>query len=303
MNPPRFALIGAAGFVAPRHLEAIKSVGGKLVAALDPHDAVGILDRYDRDTEFFTEPERFERHLEMLKREGNAVDWVSICSPNYLHDAHIRMGLRAGARVICEKPLVIEPKNLDALAEIEQECNQRENVGVDTRRIFTVLQLRHMSKLAGLRAAIHNVNIPSARQAQIKLVYTTPRGRWYHRSWKGNEEKSGGVIMNVGIHMLDALLWIWGPDIRGGGILERSPCHVVGDLVLERAYVQFSLSIEGNKPARKLVIDGYEVDFTTGFEGLHDKVYAETLVGRGHWIEDARPAIELAARLRSSREG
>lgn len=290
MNAPRFALIGAAGFVAPRHLEAIKSVGGKLVAALDPHDAVGALDRYDRDTEFFTEPERFERHLEMLKREGNPIDWLTICSPNYLHDSHIRMGLRAGARVICEKPLVLDPKNLDALAAIEKEYAEH---GYE-RRIFTVLQLRHMPQLISLR----NTRAYSTKQSKVRLVYTTPRGRWYHRSWKGNEEKSGGVLMNIGIHMLDAMMWIWGASIGGGGLIERTPGHVTGDVVLERAYVEFGLSVDGHVPTRMLTVDDYPVDFTTGFEGLHSTVYAETIAGRGHGIEDARPAIELAHRLR-----
>ncbi len=290
MNAPRFALIGAAGFVAPRHLEAIRSVGGKLVAALDPHDAVGVLDRFDRETEFFTEPERFERHLEMLRREGKPVDWVSICSPNYLHDSHIRMGLRAGARVICEKPIVLDPKNLTALASIEKEYAEH---GYE-RHIFTVLQLRHMPQLINL----YNASRLAPKRSKVSLVYATPRGRWYHRSWKGDEEKSGGVLMNIGIHMLDALLWIWGADMGGGGLLERSRGHVTGDLVLERAYVEFTLSVDGDKPVRKLVVDGHEVDFTTGFEGLHDTVYAETLAGRGHGIEDARAAIELAARLR-----
>jgi len=292
--PPRFALIGAAGFVAPRHLEAIKSVGGKLVAALDPHDAVGVLDRYDRDTEFFTEPERFERYLEMLRREGNPIDWVSVCSPNYLHDSHIRMGLRAGAKVICEKPLVIEPKNLEALAEVEREAQQHDPFNTDTRRVFTVLQLRHMPQLQALRASQQS----RQTRARVDLRYYTPRGAWYQRSWKGSEEKSGGLVMNIGVHMLDLLVWVWGKDIRGGGILSCSPAGLVGDLVLERAYVKFYLSTAESTPVRALTVDGESIDFTTGFERLHNTVYAETLAGRGHGIEDARPAIELAARLR-----
>lgn len=288
---PRFALIGAAGFVAPRHLEAIKSVGGKLVAALDPHDAVGILDRFDRETEFFTEPERFERHLEMLRRAGNPIDWLSVCSPNYLHDAHIRMGLRAGAKVICEKPLVIEPKNLDALKDVESEYATD-----GQRRIFTVLQLRHMKVLKRLKQSVDARW--SGKQEQVRLQYSTPRGHWYQRSWKGDEEKSGGLVMNIGVHMLDLLTWIWGPSTRGGGVLERSPTHVYGDLVLDRAYVQFKLTVDDAVAGRALFVNDLPIDFTTGFEGLHSTVYAETLAGRGHGIEDARPALELAHQLR-----
>lgn len=292
MNAPRFALIGAAGFVAPRHLEAIKSVGGRLVAALDPHDAVGVLDRYDRDTEFFTEPERFERHLEMLRREGNPVDWVSICSPNYLHDAHIRMGLRAGARVICEKPLVIEPKNLDALVEIEHEERRHDPFNEDTRRIFTVLQLRHMPRLQQLRER-HRGN----EHANVEVYYSAPRGQWYQRSWKGSVEKSGGLVMNIGVHLLDLLAWIWGPVDKIGEVMSTAE-NVSAHVMLERANVEFDLSIDGDKPARTMIVDGESIDFTTGFEGLHNTVYAETLAGRGHGIEDAQPAIELAYRLR-----
>lgn len=296
MTAPRFALVGAAGFVAPRHLQAIKDVGGKLVAALDPHDAVGVLDRFDRNTEFFTEPERFERHLEMLRREGNPIDWLSVCSPNYLHDAHIRMGLRAGARVICEKPLVLKPKNLDALSEIEEEYSDPDRGVMPDRRIFTVLQLRHLAVLKQLKHQIDNNW--NGDQMKVDLQYATPRGRWYQRSWKGSEEKSGGLVMNIGVHMLDALTWIWGTEMRGGGIMERSATRVTGDLVLPRAYVKFELSVESDKAERVLTVDGKPIDFTTGFEGLHSTVYRETLAGRGHGIEDARPAIELAYRSR-----
>ena len=295
MTPPRFALIGAAGFVAPRHLEAIKHVGGKLVAALDPHDAVGILDRYDRETEFFTEPERFERHLEMLRRAGTPIDWLSVCSPNYMHDSHIRMGLRAGAKVICEKPLVLDPKNLDALVDVEKEYAD------DFKpRIFTVLQLRHMPQLVNIYNASRMT--PANHRARVGLHYTTPRGPWYHRSWKGNEEKSGGVITNIGIHLLDALMWIWGspPDDRGCWfeVTHRTSTQMRGMISLKRADLTFELSVDGDKTSRGLTVGDYHIDFTTGFEGLHNTVYEETLAGRGHGIEDARPAIELAYRLR-----
>jgi UDP-N-acetyl-2-amino-2-deoxyglucuronate dehydrogenase len=290
MSQPRFALIGAAGFVAPRHMQAIKDVGGKLVAALDPHDAVGVLDRFDRETEFFTEPERFERHLEKLRREGNGVDWLSVCSPNYLHDTHIRMGLRVGARVICEKPLVLDPKNLDALAYDEQAANQAANIGVDNRQVFTVLQLRHAKLLQGLRdEATH-----------VRLHYITPRGRWFARSWKGDSEKSGGLLTNIGIHMLDFLLWKFGAE-RKTHVDTRLPDLVAGTSSFERAAtVDWTLSTgetASGRSERWIEMYGQRVEFA-GFESLHSAVYRETLAGRGHGLEDARPAVELAARLR-----
>lgn len=297
MTPPRFALIGAAGFVAPRHLQAIKDVGGKLVAALDLHDAVGVLDRFDRDTEFFTEPERFERHLEKLRREGNGIDWLSVCSPNHLHDTHVRLGLRAGARVICEKPLVLDPKNLDALSDVETAFGLGAE---DQRRVFTVLQLRHAEKLKALRQSLR---LPGTRRAdQVKLHYVTPRGRWYARSWKGAEEKSGGLITNIGIHMLDLLLWLFGPGESIANV-QRSATRARGVLRLERANVEWLLSIDGQDAAngeaeRYIDMDGYRTQLI-GFENLHSTVYRETLAGRGHGIEDARPAVELAYRLRT----
>lgn len=282
----RFALIGAAGFVAPRHMQAIKDVGGRLVAALDPHDSVGVLDRFDRETEFFTEPERFERHLEKLRREGNGIDWLTVCSPNWLHDTHIRMGLRVGARVICEKPLVLDPKNLDALREIELEYSEH----LDERRVFTVLQLRHSEKLQSLRE----------EATHVRLHYVTPRGHWYGRSWKGDSEKSGGLLTNIGIHMFDFLLWKFGPEVKTYVDTRTADC-VAGTSKFERAAtVDWMLSIgntESGRAERWIEMYGMRIAFD-GFEDLHTAVYRETLAGRGHGIEDARPAVELAARLR-----
>src|SRR3989442_8002266 len=197
-----FALTGAAGYIAPRHLEAIKDTGNRLVAAVDPHDAVGVLDRYSFDVRFFTEIERFDRHLEKLRRgpEAQRVDYLSICSPNYLHDAHIRMALRVGAHVICEKPLVINPWNLDALQELERETGYR---------VYTVLQLRLHPQLIALRERLHQV--PSSAPHEVCLTYVTARGRWYDVSWKGSAERSGGIVINIGIHLFDLLLWLFGP--------------------------------------------------------------------------------------------
>lgn len=285
MTNPRFALIGAGGFVAPRHLQAIKDVGGTLVAALDPHDAVGVLDKFDRDTEFFTEPERFERHLEMLRRSGQGIDWVSVCSPNHLHDVHARLGLRLGANVICEKPLVLSPWNLDALTAAEHDTG---------RRVFTVLQLRHARKLQALK---HNITTGHA----VKLDYVTPRGHWYQASWKGNFAKSGGLCTNIGIHMFDLLLWLFGPDWTIEKV-NRGTTRATGVLQLSRARVEWLLSIDprdapNGQAERAITIDGERTVFD-GFDGLHGLVYEETLAGHGHGIEAARPAVELVAALR-----
>lgn len=298
MTQPRFALVGAAGFVAPRHMEAIKHVGGRLVAALDPHDAVGVLDRYGHhDTEFFTDEYRFERWLEKQRLDGQKVDWLVVCSPNYMHDHHIRMGLWAGAKVLCEKPLVINPDNLDRLETLEQEFTET-NRTVD-RRVFTVLQLRHVPKLRGLWFDIHK---PAASPTfNVKLHYVTPRGKWYQRSWKGDPEKSGGVITNIGIHMFDLLLWLFGPgDVLA--VHRDSLIRARGSLRLERANVEWLLSTDPNdstdgKAERWIEIDGRRTEFA-GFENLHKVVYEETMAGRGQGIIEARPAVELVARMR-----
>ena len=282
-STPTFALLGAAGFVAPRHLEAIQGVGGKLVAALDPNDSVGILDRFDRSTTFFTSPERFERFL-----SSHGVDWLSVCSPNHLHDVHARLGMQNGANVICEKPLCLSPWNLDALEDTERKTG---------KRVFTVLQLRHVPKLQLLKSATYG----NDKRFAVQLNYVTPRGPWYHQSWKGDTEKSGGLITNIGIHMLDLLLWLYGPCGKAV-VTARMPTYCKGLLQLERADVSWLLSIDpiddSGKAHRSLVVDSERIEFSDGFTGLHTKVYEETLAGRGHGIADARPAVELAHRLR-----
>ncbi|MDH7516263.1 MAG: Gfo/Idh/MocA family oxidoreductase [Bacteroidota bacterium] len=294
-----FAMTGVAGYIAPRHLEAIKSVGGELAAAVDPHDSVGILDRYFPDAAFFTEFERFDRHLEKLRRgpEEGHVRWVSICSPNHLHDAHIRLALRIGADAICEKPLVLNPWNLDALERLEAETG---------RRVWTVLQLRLHPALLDLKRDLEGA--PKGRKHVVSLRYITPRGTWYRYSWKGSEERSGGVVTNIGIHLFDALLWLFGPpdDVV---LAHYSPTKAEGTLSLRDADVSWVLSIERNDlppgtaasgahPSRSMTVDGKEIDFTEGFTGLHTRLYEETLAGRGFGIDDARPSIELAYRLR-----
>ena len=293
-----FAITGVAGFVAPRHLNAIRDTGNRLVAAVDPHDAVGILDRYSFNVRFFTEIERFDRHLEKLRRAGDAdsVHYVSICSPNYLHDAHIRLALRAGAHAICEKPIVINPWNLDPLQELERESG---------RRISTILQLRlHPAVLAfreSLRAA-------SGRRHQVTLSYVTARGGWYDVSWKGSDERSGGIVTNIGIHFFDLLLWLFGP-MRRSEVHVREPKRAAGSLDLERADVRWLLSAEsadlpfeptpGSRTTfRSMTVDGVQLEFSDGFADLHTRVYEEVLAGRGCGIDAARPSVELTHQIR-----
>jgi UDP-N-acetyl-2-amino-2-deoxyglucuronate dehydrogenase len=293
-----FAITGVAGFVAPRHLKAIHDTGHRLVAAVDPHDAVGLLDRYAFDVRFFTEFERFDRHLEKLRRgpAADRVHYLSVCSPNYLHDSHVRLALRVGAHAICEKPLVINPWNLDGLQELEHETGQR---------VFTVLQLRLHPALLAFRERLQS---QPARRHAVQLAYLTARGRWYDVSWKGVEERSGGIVTNIGIHFFDLLLWLFGP-------VERSDVHLragkraAGTLALAHADVRWFLSAEaedlpfaavpGTKTTfRAITVDGEPLEFSDGFTDLHTRVYEEVLAGRGFGIDDSRPSIDLSHRIR-----
>jgi len=293
-----FALAGAAGFIAPRHLRAIKDAGGELVAALDPHDNVGIIDSYFPDADFFTEPERFDRHLDKLHRQGQGVDYVSICSPNYLHDAHIRMALRNGAHAICEKPIVLNPWNVDALSAIEAETG---------RRVFTILQLRHHPAIIALRER-HLGSGAATRKADINVTYITSRGKWYHRSWKGNLEKSGGIATNIGVHFFDMLGWIFGA-MQSSAVHRRQDDCAAGVLELERARVRWFLSVnaehlpeaqraKGQRTFRSITVDGAELEFSDGFTDLHTVSYREILAGRGYGLRDARPSIEMVQAIR-----
>ena len=299
--PSNFALIGAAGFVAPRHIRAIHDTGNRLVAATDPHDAVGVLDRYGFETRFFPEIERFDRHLEKLRRgpEEHRVHWVSVCSPNYLHDAHARLALRVGADTICEKPLVINPWNLDALEELEEESG---------RRVHTVLQLRLHPSLVKLKEDLAAETAP--RRRQVVLTYLTSRGPWYGVSWKGSEERSGGVTTNIGIHFFDMLMWLFGSVVRTEVHLHE-PHRMAGAIELANADVLWFLSVDpadlpftpepGKKSTfRSITVDGEEIEFTDGFTDLHTRVYEETLAGRGFGIGDARPSIELVHDIRNA---
>ena len=299
-HPKNFAITGVAGYIAPRHLKAIQDTGNRLVAATDPHDAVGILDRFAFDCRFFSEFERFDRHLDKLRRgpDGSRVDYVTICSPNYLHDAHMRQALRVGADVICEKPLVINPWNLDGLEELERESGGR---------VSTILQLRVHPQLVDLRQRLLAAR---DRRHQVRLTYITARGGWYDVSWKGNEERSGGIVTNIGIHFFDLILWLFG-EARGSVVHLRDRHRAAGTLDLARADVQWYLSTDaadlpftpqpGAKTTfRSITVDGEEVEFSEGFTDLHTRVYEEILAGRGFGIADARPSIELTSRIRAA---
>ncbi len=296
-----FAVIGVGGYIAPRHLKAIRDTGNRLVAAVDPKDSVGLLDQFSFDVKFFTEIERFDRHLEKLRRasEEERVHYVSICSPNYLHDAHCRLAMRVGADVICEKPLVINPWNLDALQEIESETG---------RKVNTVLQLRVHPELLKIKEQIESGG--SNEKRDVVLTYVTSRGNWYHVSWKGQKEKSGGVATNIGIHLFDLLLWLFGAagQIK---IHHADDKRMAGFLELEKARVRWFLSVDRNDlpefvrqtnktTYRSITVDGREVEFSEGFTDLHTRVYEKTLAGNGFGIADARPSIELTYRIRTA---
>ena len=297
--PKNFAITGVGGYVAPRHLAAIRDTGNRLVAAVDPSDSVGILDRFFPDARFFTEFERFDRHCEKLRRMGEEarIHYVSICSPNYLHDAHVRFALRIGADAICEKPLVLNPWNIDALAELERESG---------RRVNTILQLRVHPSLEKLREKLAAES--GHRSHEVDITYITSRGPWYQVSWKGQPERSGGLATNIGIHFFDLVIWLFGPVVESE-VHVATPRRVAGYFELARARVRWFLSIDredlpeearkaGKPTFRSITIDGEEVEFSEGFTDLHTEVYRRTLAGEGFGLEDARPSIQLAHDIR-----
>jgi UDP-N-acetyl-2-amino-2-deoxyglucuronate dehydrogenase len=292
-----FVLIGVGGYIAPRHMKAIKDTGNNLLAALDKHDSVGIIDSYFPHAEFFTEFERFDRHVEKLKRQGIKIDYVSVCSPNYLHDAHIRFGLRIGADVICEKPIVLNPWNIDSLLDIEKETG---------RNVYSILQLRIHPAIIALKAKIDAA--PENKKFDIDLKYFTSRGHWYHTSWKGDIQKSGGIATNIGVHFFDMLMWIFG-NVKENTVLEHGFETASGKLVLEKATVNWLLSIDANglpqaakdsgkKTFRTLSIDGEEFEFSEGFTELHTESYKQILAGNGFPLIETRKAIELVSDIR-----
>lgn len=296
-----FALIGAAGYIAPRHMKAIKETGNNLVCALDPYDGIGIMDSFFPEADFFTEPERFDRHLDKLRRQGEKkIDYVSICSPNYMHDAHIRMALRNEAHAICEKPLVLNPWNLDALQEIELETG---------KNIYTILQLRLHPAVKELKEMIEKKK-ENGKVYDVDLTYITSRGKWYFTSWKGDMHKSGGVATNIGVHFFDMLGWIFG-DFKGVELLINKPEKAGGKLYFEKANVNWFLSVDdkdlpadavnaGKRTYRKINIEGQELEFSEGFTDLHTTSYQDILSGSGFGISDVKKAIQIVSGIRNS---
>jgi len=291
-------LIGAGGYVAPRHMKSIKDTGNNLLAALDKHDSVGILDSYFPQADFFTEFERFDRHCEKLRRRGTPIHFVSICSPNYLHDAHARFGLRIGADVICEKPVVLNPWNVDALMEIEKETR---------RNVYTILQLRLHPAVIALREKIRKA--PPGKKYNITLTYITLRGHWYHTSWKGDIQKSGGIATNIGVHFFDMLCWIFG-DVKENIVHTHTADVASGKLELDKASVNWFLSIDattlpeeikkaGQRTFRSLTINGEEFEFSDGFTELHTISYKEILNGNGFLLAETLPSIKLVHQIRN----
>ncbi len=299
-SPKNFGIIGVAGYIAVRHLHAIKETGNNLLASLDKFDSVGRIDSYFPESDFFVEFERFDRHFDKLKRTGTKIDYVSICSPNYLHDSHIRFALRHQAEAICEKPIVLNPWNIDALQEIENETG---------RKIYTVLQLRLHPKILELREKIRNG--PKDKIYDIDMTYVTSRGNWYSISWKGDIQKSGGVATNIGIHFFDMLSWIFG-DTRKNIVHISKPDKAAGYLELENARVRWFLSLDyndipdsakktGKRTFRSITVNGEEIEFSEGFGDLHTLTYREILAGRGFGLKEARQSVETAYTIRNAK--
>ena len=294
-----FAIIGVAGYIAIRHVNAIKETGNDLVAALDKFDSVGFVDSYFPETDFFVEFERFDRHIAKLSRNGKQIDYVSICSPNYLHDSHIRFSLRSGADAICEKPLVLNPWNIDALLDYEKETG---------KKVYNILQLRHHPSIIELKNRIKNG--PPDKIYDIDLSYITSRGKWYHYSWKGDEHKSGGIATNIGVHFFDMLSWIFG-DVKENKVHLLKKDKASGFLQLENARVRWYLSIDyndvpeeaklkGQRTYRSISVDGDEIEFSGGFTDLHTLSYQQVLAGNGFGVECARKSIQTVYDIRNS---
>ena len=295
----RFALIGAAGYIAPRHMAAIRDTGNELVAALDPNDSVGIIDSHFPQADFFTEFERFDRHIDKQRRKGHGVDFISICSPNYLHDSHMRFALRSGADAICEKPLVLNPWNIDGLQEIERNTGHKVN---------TILQLRVHPAITELRERI--LREPKDTKRDVDLTYITSRGNWYLQSWKGDQSKSGGIATNIGVHFFDMLHFIFG-ELQDNKVHLSEDTRAAGYLEYEHARVRWFLSIDvndipgpvrdqGQRTYRSITVDGQEIEFSGGFTDLHTRSYEEILAGRGFGLEENRVAIETVSSIRTA---
>jgi len=296
-----FVLIGAAGYIAPRHMQAIKETGNNLVAALDPNDSVGIIDSFFPEADFFTEFERFDRHVDKLRRRHNrdVIDYVSICSPNYLHDSHMRFALRSGIDAICEKPLVLNPWNIDGLQQIEKDTG---------RKVNTILQLRVHPSIVALRDTVAAQK--QSHKRDVKLTYITSRGHWYLQSWKGEENKSGGIATNIGVHFFDMLHFIFGALQRSdlhysspttaSGFLEYENARVQWFLSVDNKYVPESVKLKNQRTFRSITVDGEEIEFSGGFADLHTLSYQRILAGEGFGLEENRVAIETVSAIRNA---
>lgn len=288
-----FIIIGAAGYIAPRHMRAIKDTGNNLVAAFDPHDGVGILDKYFPEVKYFNQFERMDRYINKLINKGDKIDYVSICCPNHLHDFYIRYGLQIGADVICEKPTVINPWNIDSLSNFEKKSNNK---------IFNILQLRLHPSIINLKNSL------STESNKVSLKYITSRGSWYSTSWKGDISRSGGLATNIGIHFFDMLNWIFGPYSH----VENVKCYsktISGIIKLKNADVEWLLSIDKKLLPKNIIdsnqnfyrsieVNGNEIDFSSGFDNLHTKSYQEIIDGRGFKLNDVKPSIEIVSKIR-----
>lgn len=296
-----FALIGASGYIAPRHMKAIKETGNTLACALDPNDSVGIIDSYFPEAHFFTEFERFDRHVDKRRRKGNPIDYMGICSPNYLHDSHIRFALKSGAHAICEKPLVLNPWNIDALLEIEKESG---------KRAYNILQLRLHESIIKLKEKVQSELAKNPNKVyEVDLTYLTSRGKWYFVSWKGDVSKSGGIATNIGVHFYDMLAWIFGApksnrvhilrDDVASGILELEHARVRWFLSVNYDYIPREVKESGKRTYRSISVDGEEFEFSEGFTDLHTRSYADILGGGGFGLEEARKCIEIVHEIRT----
>jgi UDP-N-acetyl-2-amino-2-deoxyglucuronate dehydrogenase len=315
----QFALIGGAGYVAPRHMRAVKDTGNRLVAVLDPSDSVGVIDSYFPESDFFTEFERFDRHVDKKRRGGDGIDYVSICSPNYLHDAHIRFALRNGASAICEKPLVLNPWNIDGLEDMEADTGARVYNILQLRLHPTLMELKQKMDGDGDGAGVgkgkgdknKGVKNTADKKHEVDLTYITSRGNWYFTSWKQDESKSGGIATNIGIHFFDMLIWIFG-KVQRNIVHLYEPNKAAGFLELEKARVRWFLSVDeknlpsdvrasGQRTYRSIKVDGEELEFSKGFTDLHTASYQQIVDGNGFGLSEARPSVETAFAIRNTK--
>ncbi|MDD3724021.1 MAG: Gfo/Idh/MocA family oxidoreductase [Bacteroidales bacterium] len=295
-----FGIIGVAGYIAPRHLRAIKDTGNNLIVALDKSDTVGIMDSYFPNSSFYTEFERFDRYVDKIKHTEKKLDYISVCTPNYLHDSHIRFGLRTQCDVICEKPLVLNPWNIDAISMMEKETG---------KKVYNILQLRLHQAIIDWKKEIENG--PKDKVYDFDLTYITSRGTWYYTSWKGVTEKSGGVATNIGVHFYDMLSWIFG-EIKENIVHVYQHDRAAGFLRFEKARVRYFMSInadtlpqqailEGKRTYRKIEMEGKEIEFSEGFTELHTESYRQILAGNGFSLEDSRQSIQIVSDIRNSK--